>query len=296
MEWDDLRYVLAVQRAGSVAAAARALGVSNVTVFRRLETIEQKLGARLFERKRQGYVATAAALEIVEQAARIDEQVRDLEARVSRHDRQVRGTVRLTTVDTWGALLLPPLIAKLGRLHPALHVNLNVNSELLSIARHEADIALRSTDAPPENLVGHRLGPIRYSVYAAKSLAGRRRTRLDLARVPWVGLQPVPAGHLNSITQWIRRNGYQPRIGFSSNSVLELAMAVRAGVGVGIISNVLADALGGVVAVSPEISELNRDIWLLVHPDLREVTRVATVYAFLRGELGALLTQRGARR
>jgi DNA-binding transcriptional LysR family regulator len=295
MEWDDLRYVLAVHREGSVAAASRVLGVSNVTVFRRIDAIEDALGVRLFDRTKQGYVATAAAAEIVEQAAPIEQQIRELESRVSKHDSQVRGTVRVTTVDTWGALLLPPMIQKLGGLHPGLRIHLIVDSELLNITQREADIAIRSTAAPPENLIGHRLGAIRYSAYAAKPLARRLRGKKDLSGVPWIGVDPPPTGHLADIRRWIRINGYEGQLVLTSNSVLEAAMAIRSGVGVGVISDLLAGALGGVVAVSEQIAELRRDIWILVHPDLRDVARVTAVYTFLRTEFGKLLSDRSAR-
>jgi DNA-binding transcriptional LysR family regulator len=271
------------------------LGVSNVTVFRRIDAIEDALGVRLFDRTKQGYVATAAAAEIVEQAAPIEQQIRELESRVSKHDSQVRGTVRVTTVDTWGALLLPPMIRKLGGLHPGLCIHLIVDSELLNITQREADIAIRSTAAPPENLIGHRLGEIRYSAYAAKSLARRLRGKKDLSGVSWVGLDPAPAGHLARTQQWIRANGYEGQLALTTNSVLQMAMAIKMGAGVGIISDLLASALGGVVAVSDEIPEMGRDIWILVHPDLRDVARVTAVYAFLRAEFGKLLSGKATR-
>lgn len=295
MEWDDLRYILAVHRAESVAAAARTLGVSNVTVFRRIDAIERSLGVRLFDRTKQGYVATVAAAEMVEQAARIEEQIVQLESRAWKHDSRVRGTVRVTTVDTWGALLLPPMIRKLGGLHPGLRIHVIVDSELLNMTQREADIAIRSTSAPPENLVGHRLGAIGYSVYAAKSLARRLRGKKDLSGVPWIGIDPPPTGHLADIRRWISIHGYEGQLVLTSNSVMEAAMAIRSDVGVGIISDLLAGALGGVVAVSEEIPELRRDIWILVHPDLRDVARVTAVYTFLRTEFGRLLSSKAAR-
>ena len=99
MQWDDLRYVLAVHSAGSVAAAAGQLGVSNVTVFRRLKAMEKQLGVRLFDRTRRGYVATPPALEIVRQAEQIEEDVGALERRIWRQDKELHGVVRVTAPD-----------------------------------------------------------------------------------------------------------------------------------------------------------------------------------------------------
>jgi DNA-binding transcriptional LysR family regulator len=292
MQWDDLRYVLAVHREGSVAAAARVLGVSNVTVFRRIEAIEKSLGVRLFDRTKHGYVATPAAAEIVEQAGRIEQQVNDLESRVWKHDSQVRGTVRVTTIDTWGTYILPPLLLKLQKIHPDVRIELVMGLEMLNITRREADIAIRATAAPPENLVGHKLAPLKNFVHAAKSFAASRlRRKRDLASVPWVALDPITIGQPLRINQWIKANGYDPQVVLRCNSVLGTAAAIKAGVGVGVLSSVLARAVGGLVAVSPHLKDLDRDAWILVHPDLREVARVATVYAFLRGELGRTFSE-----
>jgi DNA-binding transcriptional LysR family regulator len=290
MEWDDLRYVLAVHREGSVAAAARVLGVSNVTVFRRIDAIEEALGVRLFDRTKQGYVATAAAAEIVERAGRIEEQIRDLESRVWKHDSRVRGIVRVTTVDTWGALILPDLLVKLRDLHPELRVELILAEGMLSMTKREADIALRTTPSPPENMIGHRLGVLRNSVHASKSFAARHLKKKDLHGVPWVAPVESLGGQPQRISQWVKSNGFEQRIVLTCDSVLGLVATVKAGLGVGVMSDVVAAAMGGLVQVSPRIRELDREVWLLIHPDLREVARVTAVYSFLRTELAKIFT------
>ena len=124
MQWDDLRYILAVHRGGSMAGAARLLGVSHVTVFRRVEAIEKSLAVRLFERKKQGYEATPAGQDMVEQAAQIEEQIKAVEARVWQHDCQVKGTLRITATDSFNTVVLPPIIASLCAQYPDLKVDL----------------------------------------------------------------------------------------------------------------------------------------------------------------------------
>lgn len=287
MQWDDLRYVLAVHRSGTLAGAARALGVSHVTVFRRIEAIEKSLGARLFDRKQHGYIATPAAAEIVEQAGQIEEQIKALESRVWKHDSRIHGTVRITSTDSFGAFLLVPLIAQLRRKYPEIVVDLVVENDLLNIGKREADIAVRGTSSPPETLVGHNIAPLRMAVHASKSFAARHlRNEGDLAKVPWIGLERGLTG--DGTMQWISENGYESRVVMLCNSYLARCYAVHAGIGVGIMSCVVAAGLRGLVRVSPLLPELEKQVWVLVHPDLREVARVAAVYAFLRTELGKL--------
>ena len=116
MQWDSLRYVLAVHNAGSVTGAAGQLGVDAVTVARRIKAIEKQLGVRLFDRTRKGYVATPSALEIARQAERMEEEVGALERRIWRRDKDLHGVVRVTAPDTTGAFVLAPLLPELHKL------------------------------------------------------------------------------------------------------------------------------------------------------------------------------------
>jgi DNA-binding transcriptional LysR family regulator len=282
MEWDDLRYVLAVHRAGTLAGAARALSVSNVTVFRRVEHIEKALGVRLFDRKRQGYVATPIAAEIVQQAEQVEDQINAIERRIWRQDSQVQGTVRLTTTDTIAITVLPGMLARLRKAHPQLRVELIISHDPFNITKRDADIAIRHTVSPPEMLIGHKLTAVRYAVYGQPRFAPRHGKARDLSAVSWVSPDDVPTEF--RVIKWIREHGHEPQVALRCNSFVAMAAAVKAGVGVGILSCFTAESLGGLVRLTPPIRELEWQYWILTHPELRDVARVATVYAFLREE------------
>lgn len=287
MEWDDLRYVLAVHRAGTLAGAARALNVSNVTVFRRIEHIEKALGVRLFDRKRQGYVATPIAADVVEQAEQVEERINALERRVWRQDAEVHGTVRLTTTDTIAVFILPEVLAALGKAHPQLRLEVIVSHDAFNITKRDADIAIRHTMTPPEMLIGHRLTAVRYAVYGGRRFAPRRgRKAPDLASVPWVAPDDSPTEF--RFIHWIRAHGHAQQVVLHCNSFIAMAGAVRAGVGVGILSCFTADSMDGLVRLSPVIEDCEWQYWILTHPELRDVARVATVCAFLRKAFAAL--------
>ena len=285
MQWDDLRYVLAVYSTGSVAAAARRLNVSNVTVFRRLKIMEKQLGVRLFDRTRKGYMATPPALEIVRQAERIEDEVGALERRIWRQDQELSGVVRITAPDSTGAFVVAPLIGELHQLHPNITIELNLDNRVFNMSKRDADIAIRPTTSPPENLIGHRLTPLVYAPFAAKKLMGRSKSRKhDLASLPWVGLDSSYTGG-SAVTvyqRYVERNATSGRIILRVNSALAMAHAVRDGVGLGVLTCIGAARLGGLVQVGPAIDELRSDLWILSHPELRDVARVASVYAFLR--------------
>ncbi len=285
MEWDDLRYVLAVHKAGSVAGAARSLALSQVTVFRRIEKIEKGLGVRIFDRRQKGYVATPVGREIVTEAEQVEDRINALERRVWRQDALVQGTVRLTTTDTVAAVVLPGILARLRQAHPQLRIEVMISQEVLNLTKRDADIAIRFAARPPEALIGHRLARVKYAVYCDdRSRRGGRA--LDLAAQPWVAPDEAPSEH--RVNNWLRDMGHEPRIALRCNSFLMEAMAVRAGVGVGLLSCFVADSLGGLRKLTPPVADVESQYWALTHPELRTVARVATVYAFIRQSFAEL--------
>ncbi len=286
MQWDDLRYVLAVNRAGSLAGAARALRTSHVTVFRRIEAIEKDLGVRLFDRKRNGYVPTQSAGEFLQQAEQVEEQINALERGVWRRDSEVRGTVRITSTDTVSATVLPAMLAKLQRLHPQLRIEVDTSRAALNIVKRDADIAIRHTMTPPEMLIGHQLTPVAYAVYGSRKLAARYRRERDFTALPWVA--PDESSSEYRFTKWLRDNGCEPQVALRCNSWVTLATAIGAGAGLGLLSCFTAQHHGRLTQLTPPIRELEFQYWILTHPDLRNVARVATVYAFLRAHFGEM--------
>ena len=284
MQWDDLRFVLAVHSTGSVAAAARQLNVSNVTVFRRIKVMEKQLGVRLFDKTRKGYMATPPGLEIVRQAERIEEDVGALERRIWRQDQELSGTVRITAPDSTGAFVVAPLIAELHQLHPNITIELNLDNRVFNMSKRDADIAVRPTTSPPENLIGHRLALLVYAPYAAAKLLPRGKSRKHaITSLPWVALDSTYTGKQVTVYQrYVETHATSGRVILRVNSALAMAHAVRDGVGLGVLTCIGAAQLGGLVQVGPAIDELTTDLWILSHPELRDVARVASVYAFLR--------------
>lgn len=153
MEWDDLRIVLAVFREGTLSGAARRLGVTHSTVFGRLGAIEEQMGARLFERFRDGYVPTPAGETAAAAAARLEDQVLTLERRLSGQDLKPSGIVRITTTDTLGTILMRHLPA-MRAVHPEIQFEIAISNAMANLTRREAEIAIRPTPEPPEILVG----------------------------------------------------------------------------------------------------------------------------------------------
>ena len=161
LDWDDLRFFLAVSERGSVSGAAKLLNVNHSTVLRRVASLEKRLGARLFDRLPEGYAMTAQGEELRNQLRGVSEQIVTAQTRLSGRDSGLHGAIRITTTDTLMQGLLMSCLAEFRALHSAIRMEIEVNNTFLSLTRREADIAVRPSNMIPENLVGRRVGRLR---------------------------------------------------------------------------------------------------------------------------------------
>lgn len=285
LEWDDLRYLLAVGRAGSLSGAARTLRVNHSTVFRRTAAIEQRLGVRLFDRQRDGYVPTAAGEAAIRLAEQVEADVVALERRLAGQDLRPSGSVRVTTTDTLIDLIVP-LCAEFRGLYPEITVDLVTGNEMLNLSRRDADVAVRPSMHPPENLHGRRIGSIAFAPYASRHyLAAVGGTGLERIH-QWIGLDDS-LSHL-SAHRWLRENVAPDRIAFRSNAFIAARSAAAAGMGAAVLPCYLAEGSSELVRIAEPLAEVGTDLWLLVHEDLRRTARVRALLDFFAAELPKL--------
>ena len=283
LDWNDLRYLLAVARGGTLAGAAKALGVDDSTVSRRVARLEARLEARLFERAGDGRLRpTPAGATAVERAERMELEVEGLRDSVTGADTVCAGTVRLTSVPLLVNRLLVPALPGLLDRHPALHLELVADPSDLSLRRREADMALRL--ARPRSggrrVLARRIGTLGYEVYAARSLPAAAA-----AALPWVTYDEAFA-HLPQ-ARWIAADvecgGTAAR--FVVNDGEALVEAVAAGLGKSLLPSIVAqrDPRLARLAAPDGNPVLERELWLLVHRELRGLARIEAVSDWLSG-------------
>ncbi|MDP2800516.1 MAG: LysR family transcriptional regulator [Phreatobacter sp.] len=272
VSWDDYRTVLAVSSARSLAGAAELLAVNQSTVFRRLGAMEERLGARLFERSRTGYSLTAAGEGMVRLAERMSEDIIDFERRLTGQDLRPQGEVRVTTNDTLVVHLLTPIFASFRKAYPEITLDVVVGNQSLNLSKRDADVAIRATADPPETLVGRRLAAIPWAIYAAESLGIATLDPVDYRSHAWIGL----GDNLASLKpgRWLVQHVGEDRIGWRINTVLGLAEAVAEGAGIGLLPCFIARTFPNLVPLSGPIPDIPGALWILTHPDLRSTARV----------------------
>ncbi|TWC07227.1 LysR family transcriptional regulator [Bradyrhizobium macuxiense] len=278
LDWNDLRLVLAVAREGSLSGAARRLGVTHSTVFRRLGAIETAIGTRLFERFRDGYAPTPAGETAAASAARLEDEVLALERKLAGQDLRPSGPVRITTTDTLGAVLVRHLPA-MRAAHPEIRPEIIVSNAMANLTRREADIAIRPTPAPSELLVGRRIADIAHAIYGSRAYLARRDDR-DLSAHDWIGLDDALAGTV--IADWMRKNLRSARVACRVDALPALRDAAVAGMGLALLPCYVGDLAPALRRLTPKpLAEPRSALWLLTHDDLRRTARVRATLDFL---------------
>ena len=280
LNWEHLRYFVAVVRAGSVVGAARNLGVSHATVLRNVSRLEQSLGIRLFDRIQSGYLATAEGEEIFVNAAAMEEQAETLKRRAMGQDPAPEGLLKLVVSDT-SLVDLMAILREFRREYPRIQLGIEPARGLAAgILQRKADVALIVTNAPPEELIGRQVARISFACYASTGYLEEKAHPVEAEKCDWItwGME----GSADSLVSWQHR--MISRLAPKRNLVLhtvshdDALSAVRAGVGVSLLKDNFSDEL---VELPFRTSTESLGIWMLTHPDLRRSGRVKVFMDFV---------------
>lgn len=271
--WDDLRYLEALDRTGKVGSAARELGISVSTFYRRLAELELGAGQLCLKRAPSGATLTDFGRSLAQVGRRTRTGLNEVVSQLRTRETEVEGEVSLTTVVALLPLLQGPLAA-LTRRHPKLHVTLHLGDDGPSVRLREVDVALGVMKRPPQGCWGRRLGTLPSGVFATKAAAAQKPRRWVLRSLAEV-TSPESA--------WERAHAGEPAARASFHAVVELCAA---GVGLGLMPRRLA-ALHPSLSELPEFAalaaKLERTAWLLAHPDERRTPRVIALMDALAG-------------
>lgn len=286
-DWNDLRCYLGVARAGSTIGAAKALGVSQSTVQRRLAVLETQLGVSLAIRRAEGYVLTdqgRALLPLAEQVERAISGFADAAALAAAHE---QATIRLTCPEPV-APRLSPLLERFRAQRPQHHIEIVTSDRYLDLRKGEADVAFRSGDTDAD-LVGRKVADSVWAVYASRAYVDRHGAPGSVGELndhALATLDATLAGH--RVVVWLSKVAPKARIAARSTSVLGLVQAVRSGLGVGPLPVNIADDETDLLQVLPPVPELARTWRLLTTRELRRAPRIAAFFDFIHKERNAV--------
>jgi DNA-binding transcriptional LysR family regulator len=287
MDWNDLRYFLAVADEGSTLAAGRALRVSQTTVARRIASLEEALGLTLFEKRQAGYVLTPAGEGLIERAKQVEAATEGFAEASAALARDSSGMVRITTQEIFANTLLGPILRELHELHPEIVIEIDTQQELLDLGAGEADVALRSTAGEaPAGTVGRSLCIDDWTLYCSRDYAERHgvpRTRKDLLGHAIIG---GGGGKLwRHYEAWLKSLGLEGQVAMHHATSTGLLTAVRSGFGIAVLPCIVADGDPDLLQCVPPREDHHRSMWLLTHERVRHTPRVRIVVDFLYDRL-----------
>ena len=277
MNWDDLKVLLALSRAGSTRKAAAMLGVSNTTVMRRLESLEETIGGRLFDRTPDGFRATSLADQLLPTAREVEERLTEAERQVSGRDSELGGRIKLS-LPAVPVTHVAEAVAEFAIKYPRIELDITVSDLPVDLARREADIAVRGIPKhkrPPKDIVGIKLGRISMGYYVHRELlsaASRGLRELTCIRASGRALSLGDLPHPESLGLKSRHliDGITPR-----------TVAVTNQLGVAALPCFLARQYPDLMLLPGVPSAHWGYTWLLHHKDLRQSARIRALFKHL---------------
>jgi DNA-binding transcriptional LysR family regulator len=286
-DWDDLRHFLAVARKGSTMAAAKALGVSQSTVHRRLQALENRLGRQLVKRHPTGYRLTELGEKVRSYAEGVEDAVAAFERRLAANENELTGIIRFTCPEAVGyRLMRSSLPEKFNTLFPALRIEFIMSDTLVDLAKGHADVAIRAAAPTDNELIGRKIADSPWAVYASHSYVsrhGRPERKEDIDQHTVVRFAGEMSDH--PAARWLRSAAPNARVGAHATSLPTMILAVRSGIGVAPLPLIVGENESDLVRLLGPFPDLNTQFYLLMHQDMKRTPRVRAFFDFIVDEV-----------
>lgn len=291
-EWSDLKHFLAVARAGSTLSAGKILGVNQTTVARRIAALEEALGEKLFDKTAGGYRLTEVGSAMVQNAERVEAEAEAFARMVQQRSRKLLGMIRVTTNDVLADCLLTPWLREFSQRFPVVQIETIITDRQMDLSRGDADIALRAatlTAGPMgDDVIVRKLATGKWGVYTSKTYArenGIPRTPEELAKHHIIGATGEIARFETAFMKEARAAGAVIRQ--ASSSILNIAGAIKSGLGCGPVPCVLGE-------LDPELErcflfdEGDFALLLMTREEMRNLPHVRAFNDFIASRTAAL--------
>ncbi|HEY7228965.1 MAG TPA: LysR family transcriptional regulator [Pseudolabrys sp.] len=289
-DWSDLKYFLAVAKAGSTLAAAKSIGVNQSTVHRRLQELEKRLGCQLVKRHPTGYRLTEFGEEMLGYAESVEDAAVAFERHVSASSKEPRGTVKVTCPAAVGARLMRSrLIEKLRTRHPALRVEFAMSDMTLDLAKGEADIAIRAKTPTDNALFGRKIADSQWAVYASHLYVARHgsvRRAADINDHAVVMFSGELRDHQS--VRWLKSVAPKATVAAHGSNLTALLMAAKSAAGLAPMPLIVGEYEKDLVRVFGPVPQMATPFYLLMHQDMRQTPRVRAVFDFVIEHLSVI--------
>lgn len=285
-DWNRARAFLVTAEEGSLSAAARALGMTQPTLGRQVDALEEELGVILFERAGRGFVLTPSGLDLLEHVRAMGDAAGLVSLAAAGQSQSIEGTICIAASETHAAMLLPPVIAKLRATHPGIHIEIVASSRASNLRRREADIALRNFAPTEPDLIARKIRDIPARLYATPAYLeriGNPKLPYELRHADFISIDSsgVFLKGLNAMGLNLTERNFP----ILTENYLVMWEYVKHGIAIGIQDGNVGDAEPLVRRVLPDLEPLLFPIWLVAHRELNTSRRVRVVFDLLAKEL-----------
>ena len=287
-DWNRARAFLVTAEEGSLSAAARALGMAQPTLGRQVDALEEELGVVLFERVGRGLTLTPSGLELLDHVRAMGDAANRVSLSAAGQSQSIEGTVCITASETYAAILLPPIIAKLRRAEPGIDIEIVTSNKASDLRRREADIAIRNFRPTEPDLVAKKIRDVPARLYAAPAYLERigiPKVPYDLRHADFISIDN--SGMLLKGLNALGLNLAQRNFPIFTENYLVMWELVKHGLGIGVLDGNIGDAEPLVRRALPELEPLMFPIWLVAHREVNTSRRIRVVFDLLAEELAA---------
>lgn len=286
LPWDLVQSFKAVAEQGSLSGAARALGMTQPTVGRHIDTLEDKLKVSLFVRGREGMKLTERGQDLVSSAAEMDASAQAFSRKAAGYDEEISGTVRLTATDVFGVMIMPHLISAFRAVNNDIEVELVVTNQLTNLLRRDADVAIRFTRPTQNDLIARKITELPMGLFAHADYIKQHGSPSHFSALvdhQFIGFDRDPI--LIDAAKNLGVNLSVHDFCFRSDSILAQIEALRAGVGIAVTHVGIADKSKDLVRVLPDLVLPSIELWVTCHSDVRYNKRIRLIMDFLAENL-----------
>ncbi|MEZ5740967.1 MAG: LysR family transcriptional regulator [Burkholderiaceae bacterium] len=270
MNWDDLKFVLAVAECGSVSAGARHLGMNHTTVLRRIAQIEDAMQLSIFEHQASGYKVTREGARVVASAARIRAELQALDRTLTAGSLELDGQIRLTTTDSLMMTVIGPALSEFQRGHPRIMIELLITNQVVDLARRQADVAIRPTRTVPQGMQASRVASLRFALYASRRYLQTDPGAPNL-RSDW--LVTEESLMLSPTQYWMRTHHPHAKEKVRADSFVALARLAEQGQGLAVLPCFLGDT-AELVRIGAPLADIDTSLWVMTPADMAGAARI----------------------
>lgn len=277
IDWEDLRYFLAVHRAGSLVGAARLIGSSQPTVGRRIRALEMAVGRKLFQRSAEGFLLSDDGLMLLRYAEQVENSVDTMHLNLLGTELELSGTLRVSSSDWFGSEVLAAYAAKFSAIHPKVSIELVTDSRTFNLNRRETDLAFRIVPFDDPDIAQRKILTMDYAVYTAVNNDDKTRNWSLITMDSQFGDLPDAV--------WLRQQFPNAHVIFTSNSRQVQANYCATSKALAVLPTALGDCIPGLKRFITNESPPKRDVWIGYHSDLRSLSRLRAFIDFVVEQL-----------